>query len=220
MEPKRYWIREPFSGLSHGAGALLSVVGLIALLVLARGRPWLMAGFAMYGASLIALYTASALYHSLHVSARGLHRLMLCDHGAIFLLIAGTYAPLCLGTLRAGWGPRLLLMEYGLAAIGIGCVFLFNSKPEWLRVVLYLGMGWLALLALPALRAPAAPGRARLADRRRRTVHGGNHLLRHQSPPPVARQIRRARPVARFRAGGQCLSFCIDAVLSLMLFLV
>lgn len=161
LEPKRNWVREPFSGLSHGIGALLSILGLIVLLVLAHGRLWHSVGFGIYGASLIALYAASAAYHSLHVSERGLHRLMLCDHGAIFLLIAGTYAPLCLVTLRTGWGPCLLSMEYGLAALGILCVFLFNSKPEWLRVVLYMGMGWLALLALPALRTllpPAAVG--------------------------------------------------------------
>ena len=153
MKPKRNWVREPFSGLSHGAGALLSVLGLIVLLVLARGQAWLTLGFGIYGASLILLYTASALYHSLHVSERGLNRLMRCDHSAIFLLIAGTYAPLCLAPLRTGRGFSLLSAEYLLAGVGIVCVFLFNSKPEWLRVVLYMGMGWLAVLALPALRA-------------------------------------------------------------------
>lgn len=150
---KRFWPREPFSGLSHLGGAVMSVLGLIVLLVLSRGKPWHTLGFAIYGGSLIVLYLASGLYHSLHVSERHLNRLMRFDHSAIFLLIAGTYAPLCLVPLRSGWGLSLLGAEYLLAAIGIGCVLLFNSKPEWLRVVLYLGMGWLALLALPSLWA-------------------------------------------------------------------
>ena len=167
-EEKKAW-REP-SGRgyeSHSADCrtdwvrFASLVGLIVLLCLAHGNPWLMLGFGIYGASLVILYSASALYHSLHVSPRRLDSLQRLDHSAIFLLIAGTYAPLCLVTLREGWGLSLLTAEYVLAAIGIGCVFVFNSKPEWLRVVLYMGMGWLALIALPSLRAllpPAAIG--------------------------------------------------------------
>jgi hemolysin III len=151
MEPKRTWIREPFSGISHFVGVILSVVGLVALLVLAHGRPWHSLGFAIFGASLIVLYSASTLYHSLHVSDRGLETLKRCDHGAIFLLIAGTYAPVCLVLLRTGWGLPLLAGEYGLALVGLIMVILFKSKPEWLRVVLYLCMGWLAVIALPAL---------------------------------------------------------------------
>src|SRR5262245_18640032 len=144
MERKRPRIREPFSGISHGVGALLAVAGLIALLVLARGKPWHALGYAIYGASLILLYTASALYHLLPVSPRHLERLMRFDHSAIFVLIAGTYAPVCLVLLRGAWGWSLLLAEYVLAVVGIGSVLRFQSKPDWLRVVLYLGMGWLA----------------------------------------------------------------------------
>ena len=157
-QSRKFWPREPFSGLSHLAGAFLSVVGLIALLLLSRGKPWHTLGFAIYGSSLIALYMASGLYHSLHVSERRLNRLMQFDHSAIFLLIAGTYAPLCLVPLRGGWGWSLLGAEYLLAALGIGCVVLFNSKPEWARVALYVGMGWLALIALPSLWATLPPG--------------------------------------------------------------
>jgi hemolysin III len=144
-------IREPFSGISHLIGVVLSVVGLITLLILAHGRPWHSLGYAIFGASLIVLYSASTLYHSLHVSERGLVALQRFDHSAIFLLIAGTYAPVCLVVLRSGWGLPLLVAEYGLAAVGIVMVVLYKSKPEWLRVVLYLCMGWLALVALPAL---------------------------------------------------------------------
>jgi hemolysin III len=120
---------------------------------LARGKPLHTVGFAIYGVSLILLYSASALYHSLPVSERHLDSLQRLDHSAIFLLIAGTYAPVCLVLLRGAWGWSLLTAEYVLAALGIVSVIAFKSRPDWLRVVLYLGMGWLALIALPALRA-------------------------------------------------------------------
>lgn len=150
---RRIRLREPFSGISHGVGALLAVAGLVALLILARGKPWHTLSFAIYGGSLILLYSASALYHLLPVSTRNLARLMRFDHSAIFLLIAGTYAPVCLVLLRGAWGWSLLTAEYVLATIGIVSVILFKSKPDWLRVVIYLGMGWLALIALPPLRS-------------------------------------------------------------------
>ncbi|HZP82808.1 MAG TPA: hemolysin III family protein [Chthonomonadaceae bacterium] len=153
MEPRRFWVREPFSGISHLVGAILSVVGFMALLILARGKPLHTVGFAIYGVSLILLYSASALYHSLPVSERHLDGLQRLDHSAIFLLIAGTYAPVCLVLLRGAWGWSLLTAEYVLAALGIVSVIAFKSRPDWLRVVLYLGMGWLALIALPALQA-------------------------------------------------------------------
>ena len=102
------YIREPFCGLSHLAGAALSLGGLVALIVLAHGRPWHVAAFVIYGVTLILLYTASALYHSLHVSERGTDRLKNLDHSGIFLLIAGTYTPMCLVALRGVVGqPRV-----------------------------------------------------------------------------------------------------------------
>src|SRR5581483_3297728 len=118
MEPRRFWVREPFSGISHLVGAILSVVGFMALLILARGKPLHTVGFAIYGVSLILLYSASALYHSLPVSERHLDGLQRLDHSAIFLLIAGTYAPVCLVLLRGAWGWSLLTAEYVLAALG------------------------------------------------------------------------------------------------------
>ena len=90
---KRFWIREPFCGLSHGIGAVLSVVALIVLLILAHGKVWQTVSFAVFGVSLIVLYTASTLYHSLWVKPKQILELMRFDHVAIFLLIAGTYAP-------------------------------------------------------------------------------------------------------------------------------
>ena len=113
---KRFWIREPFCGFSHGLGALLSVAALVALLIIAHGRVWHTITFAIFGASLIVLYTASTLYHSLWVKPQQILKLMRFDHVAIFLLIAGTYAPVCLVGLRGAWGWSLFGVEYGLSA--------------------------------------------------------------------------------------------------------
>lgn len=154
---RRPWIREPFSGLSHLFGALLSVVGLVVLLTLAHGRLWHIIGFLIYGFSLILLYSSSALYHSLHLPETQINHLQRCDHIAIFLLIAGTYAPICLVNLHGAWGWGLLGAVYGIAALGIGIILFWKSAPHWIRVGLYVLMGWLAVLAWPQLRAALPP---------------------------------------------------------------
>jgi len=153
MEPKRSWIREPFSGLSHLAGAVLSVVALIVLLVLAHGRLRETVGCAVYGGSLILLYTSSALYHSLHLDEQKVRWLQRCDYMAIFLLIAGTYTPVCLVALRGPIGLELLAAVYSIAFMGIGIILFWRRAPHWVRVTLYIVMGWLAVIALPPLRA-------------------------------------------------------------------
>lgn len=151
-------VREPFCGLSHGVGVVLSVAALVALLMLARGRLWHTVGFAIYGASLIALYSTSTLYHSLSTSERGEAMLQRLDHCAIYLLIAGTYTPVCLVTLRGMWGSALLAIVWSLAAVGIASTWCWKSAPDWWRVLLYVLMGWMVVLAMPSLRAAMAPG--------------------------------------------------------------
>lgn len=149
--------REPFNGISHLAGALLSVAALIALLILAWGRPWAMLAFTLYGVSLVALYVASTLYHSLHVRDSAYHWLGRFDYIAIFLLIAGTYAPLCLVTLRHTVGLPLIISEYALALVGIAGVVFWKRMPNWPRIALYLVMGWLIVPVLPHLRQAMSP---------------------------------------------------------------
>jgi len=127
------------------------------LLYLAAGRPRHVVGLTLYGAGLIALYTASALYHSLHVAPRVAALLQRLDHGAIFLLIAGTYAPVCLVTLHGTLGWSLLAAEYTLALVGVVMVLCRLRLPTVLRVALYLIMGWLALAALGPLSAALPP---------------------------------------------------------------
>ena len=161
MENKSCWIREPFCGVSHLLGIVLSLAGLVVLLVLSQGRPWHVVSFAIYGTSLVVLYTASTLYHSLPVAPGWVDRLRQFDLVAIFLLIAGTYAPLCLVSLRGPWGWSLLAAEYGIAGIGIAAVLRYQGLPDGLRIVLYAGMGWLIVIAIAPLRhalPPAALG--------------------------------------------------------------
>jgi len=150
-------IKEPFCGLSHGVGILLSVVALVVLLVVAHGRFWHTMGFAIYGASLIVLYTASTLYHSLDLAPRHVYRLMRIDHAAIFGLIAGSYTPICMIAMRGAWGWGLLIAVWVTAAVGILLTFLLKNGPEWPRVVLYVIMGWLSMIAFGPLQAALTP---------------------------------------------------------------
>jgi len=104
--------------------------------------------FALYGASLIALYGSSTLYHTLHFRPSLLQKL---DHCAIYGLIAGTYVPICLVVLRGPWGWTILGIELGLATFGVLITILYKRQPAWIRVVVYIAMGWLALIAFGPL---------------------------------------------------------------------
>ena len=150
-------LREPFSAISHLAGAFLSVAALVILLVLSHGRPWHVVSFSIYGASLILLYTASALYHALSVRPRYAERLRRLDHAMIYLLILGSYAPLCLIALRGPWGWSLFGVECAMAVTGIALTMFWKRVPDWVRLMLYLGMGWLIVVALAPLRAAISP---------------------------------------------------------------
>jgi hemolysin III len=160
---KQNRFREPVNGLTHLTGGLLASVGLIVLLATAMraGRIDQLVAFAVFGFSLIVLYTASALYHLMPLSPAGIATLRRVDHMSIFLLIAGTYTPFCLLALDGGWGVGLLCLIWGLALCGILLKLIWMEAPRWLSVALYLGMGWVALIAAPALfRAVPAGGMA------------------------------------------------------------
>src|SRR6185295_2400592 len=100
----RWQAVDPFSCYSHLLGAALAVAGLVVLVTISRDDPWRVVGFSIYGASLIILYLASTVYHWLLVPIAQRKWLNRVDHVAIFLLIAGTYTPVCIVTLRGGWG--------------------------------------------------------------------------------------------------------------------
>ena len=152
-------LREPVSGLTHLVGALLAAVGLVVLLDIAAsaGRADQLVAFGVFGLSLIALYAASALYHLLPLSPAGVARLRRLDHMTIFVLIAGTYTPFCLLALDGGWRWGLLGLIWGLALCGVLLKLLWMDASRWLSVVLYLGMGWVAVIAAPALLRAVPP---------------------------------------------------------------
>jgi hemolysin III len=146
-------IREPINGLSHLLGLVLAGTGTLMLLSMAS-RPEQLAGFGIYGSTLILLYAASTLYHTLPLPERPLRALRTLDHIAIYFLIAGTYTPIALVTLdnRLGW--TLLAVVWLIAAAGIPFKLFFLDAPVWLSTVTYLVMGYLALVAIiPLARA-------------------------------------------------------------------
>jgi hemolysin III len=160
--PKRR-LREPVNGLTHLAAGLLAFVGLVVLMATAASAARIdqLVAFGIFGVSLISLYAASALYHLLPLSPTGVARLRRLDHMTIFVLIAGTYTPFCLLALDGGWRWGLLGLIWGLAVGGVLLKLLWMEAPRWLSVVLYLGMGWVAVIAAPALyRAVPAEGMA------------------------------------------------------------
>jgi hemolysin III len=144
---KKY-IREPFPALSHLLGAGLSMVGLFFLIEKSADSLRAVVASAIFGVSLIVLYLASALTHGLHCSEETLTRIEKYDYAAIFLLIAGTYTPVCLLIIRGPLGWGLLISEWTLAAFGVSSIFFRRHIPKHLRVAIYLIMGWLFLIAI------------------------------------------------------------------------
>lgn len=145
--------REPVSGLTHLGGALLALVGLGVLVARASGEGrWdQLVACGVFGCSLVALYGASSLYHLLPVSPAAVARLRRWDHVTIFLLIAGTYTPICVLALEGRWSTGLLALVWGLALCGVVLKVFWMDAPRWVSVGLYLAMGWLAVIAAPEI---------------------------------------------------------------------
>ena len=141
--------------VTHGVGLLLSIGGLAVLVVSAnvRGDAWHVVGCAVFGATLVLLYAASTLYHSVrHQRAKRVLRRL--DWAAIFLLIAGSYTPFTLVSLHGGWGWTLLALVWGLAVLGIVLQVAIPARVRRLSVAIYLAMGWLVVIAIePLLRS-------------------------------------------------------------------
>ena len=155
---------EKFNAVSHLVGTVLALAGAIVLVVLAAigGDPWKVVSVAIYGVTLLAMYSSSTLYHSVRGRAKDFLRKM--DHQSIYLLIAGSYTPFCLVTLRGPWGWSLFGVVWGLAVIGSLQEFRQKSDARILSVVIYLLMGWVALVALvPLLQVLGVAGFAWLA---------------------------------------------------------
>ena len=148
------------NSISHGLGLILALIALPVLVLSAIeiGSTQFIVGAAVFGATMVLLYLASTLYHSVtHHETKRVCRLF--DHSAIFLLIAGTYTPFTLGVLRGAWGWTLLAIVWCLAIAGIVIKALPRTRHSWVSMVLYLVMGWLAIVAVkPIWELVPVPG--------------------------------------------------------------
>ncbi len=141
-------LKEPFSAISHYVGAGAALSGLMYLMYVVWNHTVAVVSFAIYGACLILLYVASGIYHSVETRSKWLQRL---DHMAIYLMIAGTYTPLCLLAVKGATGYAMLAAEWTMALIGIAANIFWGGGPKRLRLTLYLLMGWLVVADIPGL---------------------------------------------------------------------
>ncbi|ADD67915.1 channel protein, hemolysin III family [Denitrovibrio acetiphilus DSM 12809] len=154
-------IKDPVSGLSHLAGAILSVVALALLVSLAayNSTAWHVVSFSIYGACMILLYLASAAYHIFPLKEKGTRILKRIDHVMIFMMIAGTYTPFCLVPLRGGWGWSIFGVVWGIAFLGIFFKLFFIYASRWYSTILYIVMGWISVVAIyPIIKSIPAGG--------------------------------------------------------------
>ncbi len=147
---KIIFFREPVNAISHLLGALASVVGLILLVVFAASSAdaWHVISFSIFGSSLILMYTSSFLYHALKISEKALLVFRKIDHIMIFILIAGSYTPICLVPLRGPWGWSLFGVVWGIAFVGIFLKIFAMNVPRWVSTMIYLIMGWVCVVAI------------------------------------------------------------------------
>lgn len=140
------------NAFSHAVGFIATLVAVPFLIVSAirHGNPWTITGSGIFAGTMVLLYLASTLYHALPRSkAKRVFRVL--DHGAIFILIAGTYTPFTLGVLRGPWGWTLLLLVWSLAILGVTAKAVGGIRCPHLSTGLYLAMGWLILIAIRPL---------------------------------------------------------------------
>ena len=140
--------REPVNGLTHLAGAIAAAVGLALLLYLGRQSGQALASLAIYGFTLVLMFSASAAYHLIKSGPRVALFLRKLDHSAIYLLIAGTYTPICLHFFTDPWRFGTLVVIWSLAFIGIIVKLFVIHAPRWLNAGIYLLMGWLSVAAI------------------------------------------------------------------------
>lgn len=145
-------IKDPISGFTHLFGAIASIAGLVILIIMAafnsNEKGWDIVSFSIFGTGLILLYTFSSLYHLLNVGETATRVLRKFDHIMIYVLIAATYTPICLGPLRGGWGWSIFGIVWSLAVIGIILTAIWIKAPRWLTTGIYLSMGWTVIIAI------------------------------------------------------------------------
>lgn len=146
---KQWSIKDPGSAITHFIGMLMAIFAAVPLLIKAAREPGhlYVISLAVYAASLILLYAASTSYHTFNLSERANTLLKKIDHMMIFILIAGSYTPICLLVLKRNVGIPLLILVWGIAIVGILIKAFWVFCPKWVSSVLYIGMGWTCVLA-------------------------------------------------------------------------
>ena len=150
-------LREPVNSLTHWGGAILAVIGLIALLIVGWSTPAKLISLVVYGVSLTFLFSASATYHMVQVKDKALEIFRKIDHSAIYVLIAGTYTPFCVNALTGFWKWGMLTVIWSLAVIGIVVKIFYIRAPRWLNAGIYIVMGWLVLAVIGQIVANLSP---------------------------------------------------------------
>ena len=160
-KPARYSTGEEIANaVTHGIAALMSIAGLAILVGFAvaySGSPTVIVAVSVFGASMIFLYVASTLYHAIP-NQKAKQILQRLDHSMIFVLIAGSYTPFCLVTLKGVTGIALCVAVWAIAIAGIALQGLLIKKSKWLNSLLYLAMGWLVILVIEPLIENLAAG--------------------------------------------------------------
>jgi hemolysin III len=148
---------EKFNSISHLVGSVFALTGLILLVIMAslQGDPWKIVSLSIYGTTLLLVYLNSTFYHSFKGRTKAVFRTL--DHLSIYLLIAGTYTPLTLVTLRGGWGWTLFGTIWGLALLGISLELLSRNRPKLMPILIYISMGWLVMIAIGPLWKSLSP---------------------------------------------------------------
>ncbi|MDD2424139.1 MAG: hemolysin III family protein [Candidatus Cloacimonetes bacterium] len=154
LSPKQSTREEIANAVTHGIGVGLAIAALVILVVYSAriSDTWKIVSFSIYGATLITLFLSSTLYHAFpQPYVKRFFRIL--DHSSIFLLIAGTYTPVTIGTMRGGWGWTMFGIIWGLTIAGI-CLKIFAMRiPKWVSLAVYLLMGWILIIALKPLLA-------------------------------------------------------------------
>jgi hemolysin III len=151
--PRYTKLEERANVFTHALGVAMSLgLSWLAIQAFRYGDVWHQISLLIYGISLVMLYVASVIYHSTKEEKRRL-RMRILDHVSIYLLIAGTYTPVSLINLREDWGVPLLVAVWLLALVGIVLKFFFINAKKWVSAVLYIGLGWLVVIAIkPVLK--------------------------------------------------------------------
>jgi hemolysin III len=151
--------REPVSGFTHMFGAIASLIGMVILIVMsAYNRSTIhIVTFAVFGVSLILLYSASSIYHLVTISEKAINILRKLDHSMIYVLIAGTYTPICLIALKGSLGWGLFIGIWALATLGIILKLFWMEAPRWLYTLFYILMGWISIFVITPLARVIAP---------------------------------------------------------------